>query len=138
MVMYGDKSDLMFDFEQYSIPQDMIEFLRISNLEEGTNSYLAFKLMNDKLLNSPSSNDRVVIFMTNTKSSKKTDSVISESDKSKIFGAEIFSVGIGWLYNLDELKAIASIEDDLHVKLINDYSIESAHKYAENVLKIYC
>ncbi|OAF71473.1 hypothetical protein A3Q56_00738, partial [Intoshia linei] len=138
MVMFGEKADVIFDFNEYSKPQDMIEFLRIPDYEEGSDSYRAFKLVNDELINFPSLNKRVIIFMTNIKSSNKIDFVVSESDKSKLLGAEIFTFGIGSYYDRDELKAIASIDDDLHVNVLVDYSIESANKLSLDILNNFC
>ena len=140
-----NSSTIMFHFNTFNRKQDVLNAISVIQYQgNGTRTDLALSEAYTKLFENPENGvrpkelgvPRVLVLLTDGRTSSGTDSIIQPSNLLRNEGVNIFVIRIDPNINENELEIIASDPDSDHVILLK--SFEEINTLVENIQEASC
>ena len=145
VITYTNSPTIIFHFNTFIRKQDVLNAIAAIQYQGGgTRTDLALSEAYTKLFENPDNGvrpkelgvPRVLVLLTDGKTTSGTDSIIQPSNLLRNEGVNIFVIRIGPNINENELEIIASDPDSDHVILLK--SFEEINTLVENIQEASC
>ena len=123
IVTFSGNAYLSIELGEFDSPNELTQAISGIQQKPGlTNTAKALRLAREELLRSGREGvPRAVLIVTDGQSNNR-DLTVKEAASTRANGIEIYAIGIGSSIDEDELNAVASDPDSMHVSLLKDYS----------------